>query len=101
MQFRRSAGIFVAGICLVVGGLVLNLIGLAFGTRASFAGITGDVALGEMAGFFVALAIAGLLLALLGLCFLIAAVHRALVKIDALPVGAVVGNRDNLITARR
>lgn len=93
MQFRRSAGIYVVGICLVVGGLLLNLIGIPFGARASFAGFTGDAALSEMTGFFIALAIAGPLLALVGLRFLIAATHRALVKIDAMPVTATVGNR--------
>lgn len=103
MEFRRSAGIFVTGICFVVGGPVLAFIGSTFGAWATFAGIDGgpDAPSSDMAGFFIVLVIVGALLSIVGFCLLIAAVHRALVKIDALPVGVQPGNRDNRVSNRR
>lgn len=106
MQFRRSAGIFVTGICFVVGGPLLAIIGSTFGTLTVFVGMSGTPGAAPnpetgMAGFFIILMVVGALLSIIGFFLLIAAVHRALVKIDALPAGAQSANRDNWYSNRR
>lgn len=106
MEFRRSAGIYVTGICFVVGGPLLALIGSTFGTLALFTAITtGASGVPSpdtgMAGFSLVLVVVGALLSIVGFCLLIAAVHRALLKIDALPVGVQSGDRDGWVSPRR
>lgn len=81
MQFKRSAGIFVAGITLFFAGPLLSVIGAAFGawsiTSINDRGISGAL---------LALAALGWVVSLVGVILMIVAAHRALVKIDALPV---------------
>ncbi len=81
MQFKRSAGVFVAGVTLTFAGPLLSLIGATFGTW-SFASLRDN----GMSGAFIGLTALGGLVSFIGLILLVVAVHRALVKIDALPV---------------
>lgn len=89
---------------MVVGGPMLSVIGVVFGARSwAWSGITGmgaDPGSG-LPGFFIVLVPLGVLLYFVGLCLLIAAVHRALVKIDALPAPVRAGNQDNWYSNRR
>lgn len=90
MQFKRSAGIYVVGISLFFGGPLLTFVGSTFATwaattsndRGLVAVFIGVAAVGAVAGF-------------VGLVLLIVAAHRALVKIDALPVRAQSAARQN------
>ncbi|MDD1477907.1 hypothetical protein [Arthrobacter sp. H16F315] len=34
MQYKRAAGLYVGGICLILGGPLVTFIGTTFGTRA-------------------------------------------------------------------
>lgn len=76
MQFKRSAGVFVAAITLLLAGPLLSLIGATFGTW-SIASI-GDRGL---SGVFLALVVLGGIVSFAGVILMIVAVHRALVKI--------------------
>lgn len=89
MQFKRSAGVFVAGITLILAGPLLSLIGTTFGTW-SFTSLRD----GNMSGAFIALAALGGLVSFIGFILLVVAAHRALVKIDALPVKAQSSRQD-------
>lgn len=80
MQFKRSAGIFVAGISLVFGGPLLSFIGITFGAWSASKNDSG------LSAVFLGLAVLGYIVAFVGLIMLVVAAHRALVKIDALPV---------------
>ena len=80
MEFKRSAGIFVAGISLVFGGPLLSLIGMTFGVWAASKNDH------PMSAVFVGLMVVGYIVGFVGLIMLIVSAHRALVKIDALPV---------------
>lgn len=95
MQFKRSAGIFVTGMCFMVGGPLLSIVGSSFGTWAAFTGLTGEAASSEIAGLFIVLMMLGGILSLTGFCLTTAAAYRALVKIDALPVGIPYTPRNN------
>lgn len=79
MEFKRSAGIFVVGISLFLGGPLLSYAGIFMALSAS-RNDRGLIAV------FVSLSIFGALLGLLGFFMLLVATHRALTKIDALPV---------------
>lgn len=81
MQFKRSAGVFVAGVTLILVGPLLALIGTTFGTW-SFTSLRD----GNMSGVFIGLAALGGRVSLIGFILLVVSAHRALVKIDALPV---------------
>lgn len=83
MQYKRAAGIYVAGICLILGGPLVSFIGTSFGTWFAF-----NNPATNMSGLFIGIAVFGALLGIVGLFMLVAAAYRALVKIDALPVGA-------------
>jgi len=81
MRFKRSAGLFVTGISLLIGGPLLSWAASFFGVYFATSGRdTG------MAAISIAVVVFGLLLAVVGFFMLIVAIHRALVKIDALPV---------------
>ncbi|MDP9982950.1 putative membrane protein [Pseudarthrobacter oxydans] len=81
MQFKRSAGIFVAGISLIFCGPLLTFIGTTFGTWS--AASKSDSGLNAV---FIGLAVFGLIAGFVGVIMLVVAAHRALVKIDAIPV---------------
>lgn len=81
MQYKRAAGLYVGGICLILGGPLVSFIGTTFGTW----GLLNDPS-GNLGGLFIGVAIFGVLLGIVGLFMLVVAAHRALVKIDALPV---------------
>ncbi|MCY0905601.1 hypothetical protein [Arthrobacter sp. H14-L1] len=80
MQFKRSAGLFVAGITLFFGGPLLGAAATALGMYLA----TADGSSGIAAGYIAVIAF-GSLLSLVGFCLLVVAAHRALEKIDALP----------------
>lgn len=82
MQYKPAAGLFVGGITMCICGPVLSSGSWFFATMAL---VRGDQ---QMATIFWIVAAIGALLGLIGLFVLIAAAHRALVKIDALPLGA-------------
>ncbi|MEO5313191.1 hypothetical protein PV772_03565 [Pseudarthrobacter sp. CC12] len=82
MNFKPSAGLFVGGVTMSICGPILSS-GCWF--FASMAVVRGDQ---QMAMIFWIVAGVGALLGLVGSFVLIAAVHRALVKIDALPLEA-------------
>ncbi len=73
LQFNRSAGIFVTGVWLTIGGPVLGWLGMAAMTSSSIGGLFALI--GGAAG------IAG------SICIAVA-IYRALSKIDALHVPA-------------
>jgi hypothetical protein len=81
MQYKRSAGIFVAGISLIIGGPLLTFIGTTFGTWS--AATNNDSVLNVV---FIGLAVLGVIVGFIGVIMLVVAAHRALVKIDAIPV---------------
>jgi hypothetical protein len=80
VEFKRSAGAFVAGISLFFGGPLLSFIGTTFGiwsvSRSD----------GSLSAIFIGLAVLGYIVGVVGLILLVVATQRALVKIDALPV---------------
>ncbi len=80
VEFRRSAGLFVAGISFFFGGPLLSWVAALF---MAWSMTRGD---GGMAAAFIGVAILGGVLGLVGFVLLIVAAHRALVKIDALTV---------------
>ena len=80
VEFKRSAGIFVAGISLLFGGPLLSFIGITFATLFASKNESG------LASVFIGLAVFGFVVGLVGLILIIVAGHRALAKIDALPV---------------
>jgi hypothetical protein len=80
MQFKPSAGIFVAGISLFFGGPLLSFIGSTFGTLFALKNDSGLTAV------FIGLVVFGFAVGFVGLIMIVVAAHRALVKIDALPV---------------
>jgi hypothetical protein len=80
VEFKRSAGIFVAGISLFLGGPLLSYAGILFMALSASRNDRGLTAV------FVSLSIFGALLGLVGFFMLLVATHRALIKIDALPV---------------
>jgi hypothetical protein len=82
MQHKPAAGIFVGGVTMSICGPILATASTYFATWAL---TRGDSA---MATVFFAVTALGALLALIGFFMLIAATHRALVKIDALPLQA-------------
>jgi hypothetical protein len=79
MEFKPAAGIFVGGVTMSICGPIL---GTGSGLFANMALFRGDQ---QMAMVFWIAAAIGALLGLIGFFVLIAAAHRALVKIDALP----------------
>lgn len=82
MEFKRSAGVFVAGISFFFGGPFLSGVAFLFVRWAAARGDDGSVAV------FMGLAVLGGVLGLAGFVMLIVATHRALVKIDGLPIRA-------------
>jgi len=80
MQHKPAAGIFVGGVTMSICGPILAT---ASGFFASWAFTRGD---NGLVAVFVGIAVFGALLALIGFFMLIVAAHRALVKIDALPL---------------
>lgn len=91
MQYKRAAGLYVGGICLIIGGPLVSFIGTTFGTW----GLINDLS-GNLSGLFIGVAAFGVLLGIIGLFMLVVAAHRALVKIDALPVRMPTASRDNM-----
>lgn len=89
MEFKRSAGIFVAGISLFFGGPLLSFIGTTFATLFASKDENG------LASMFFGLALFGVVVSLAGLILIIVAAHRALVKIDALPTRVQTVQRQN------
>lgn len=83
MQYKPAAGLFVGGVTMCICGPVLSIGSWFF---ASMALVRGDQ---QMAMVFWIVAAVGALLGLIGFFVLIAAAHRALVKIDALPLETV------------
>ncbi|WP_104174878.1 hypothetical protein [Arthrobacter sp. Y81] len=81
MQFERAAGLYVGGISLILGGPLVGFIATSFGTW-----FTVNNPGNNLGGVVIGVAVFGLLLGVVGLLMLVVAVHRALVKIDALPV---------------
>lgn len=80
MQFKRSAGIFLAGFFMSLGGYIFGIVG-----ASSAASSSGYYSSGPNGGA-VLLAIVGFLVAVAGSILILVAVYRAFVKIDALPV---------------
>jgi hypothetical protein len=80
MQYKRSAGIYVAGISLICAGPLLTFIGTTFGTWSA---ANNDRGLNVV---FIALAVLGVIVGFIGVIMLVVSTQRALVKIDALPV---------------
>lgn len=76
MEFKRAAGLYIAGICLFFGGPLLASIATALEPWAA----------ADLTGLLIGVAVFGILLGLIGLVMLVVAAYRALVKIDALPV---------------
>jgi hypothetical protein len=81
MQYKRAAGLYVGGICLILGGPLVSFIGMTFGTWAAVSNPSSN-----LGGLFIGVAAFGALLGIIGLFLLVAAAYRALVKLDALPV---------------
>lgn len=81
MQFKRSAGIFVAGITFLLSGPLLGFIGTSFGAWSA-ASNRGS----GLGAAFIGLVVLGAIVSFTGFILLVVAAHRALVKIDALPV---------------
>ena len=81
MQYKRAAGLYVGGICLILGGPLVTFIGMTFGTWAMVNSPSNN-----LSGLFIGVAVLGGLLGIIGFFMLVVAAHRALVKIDALPV---------------
>lgn len=83
VRHKRSAKIFVIGICLWIGGPVLVVVGSSLVTLPDMSGpTTSENVIGVVS---LTLMIAGALVHFLGYCFLAAAVIRALLKIDTRP----------------
>jgi len=80
MQYKPAAGLFVGGVTMCICGPVLSGGSWFFATMAM---VRDDQ---QMAMIFWIVAAIGALLGLIGSFVLIAAAHRALVKIDALPL---------------
>jgi hypothetical protein len=95
MQFKRSAGVFVGAISLLFAGPLLGVIGVYFGTWAALS--KNDPGLNAL---FTALVVLGGVVSFVGLIMLIVATHRALVKIDALPVRVQATQRENVAANR-
>ena len=95
MQFKRSAGVFVAGISMFIGGPLLSWVAAMF---LAWSATRGD---GSLAAVFMGLAFVGGVLSLIGFVLLIVATHRALVKIDALPVGVQPASRQDWFAPTR
>jgi len=89
MQFKRSAGVFVGAISLLFAGPLLGVIGSYFGTWAALKNDPG------LSALFVAVMVLGAVVSFTGLIMLIVSLHRALVKIDALPVRIQSSQREN------
>ncbi|MBT2547844.1 hypothetical protein [Arthrobacter sp. ISL-65] len=85
MRFQRSAGIFKAGILMAIGGPIFGALGAAIAAPNIAALYTGN---SNRGGLMIGAILAGVgvLLAVAGYIMILVAVHRALVKIDALPV---------------
>jgi hypothetical protein len=90
MQFKRSAGVFVAGITLIFAGPLLTFGGTTFAAWAA----TSNNDRG-LAAVFLGVAVLGAVAGFVGFILLIVAAHRALVKIDALPVRVQSAPRQN------
>jgi uncharacterized membrane protein len=95
MQYKRAAGLYVAGICLILGGPLVSFIGTSFGTWFAF-----NNPATNMSGLFIGVAVFGGLLGIVGLFMLVAAAYRALVKIDALSVSAQVNKQSYSVDYR-
>ncbi|WP_459383827.1 hypothetical protein [Arthrobacter humicola] len=80
MEFKRSAGVFVAGISLFLGGPLLSYVGIIFMAVSASRNDSGLLAV------FVGVSILGAVAGLVGFFMLLVATHRALAKIDALPL---------------
>jgi hypothetical protein len=89
VEFKRSAGVFVAGISFFFGGPLLSLVANLFLAWSASRGDDGMVAV------FMGVVFIGGALALMGSVMLLMATHRALVKIDALPVRAPAASRQD------
>ncbi|MDQ1060458.1 hypothetical protein QFZ23_004359 [Arthrobacter globiformis] len=85
MRFERSAGIFKAGVLMAIGGPVLAALGAVIAAPNIAVLYTGN-ANRERLVIGLIIAAVGLLLTAAGYIMILVAVHRALVKIDALPV---------------
>jgi hypothetical protein len=81
MQFKRAAGLYIAGISLILGGPLFGFIGATFGTWYAVSNPSSN-----LSGLFIGIAVFGWLLGVVGIFMLVAAAYRALVKIDALSV---------------
>lgn len=90
MRFKRSAGLFVAAITCLLAGPLLSLIGSTFGTWS----IASNNERGLSVALF-ALVILGGIVSFTGLILMVVSLHRALVKIDALPVRAESASRQS------
>lgn len=81
MQYKRAAGLYVSGICLLLGGPLVTFIGTTFGTW-----VVANNPSNSLSGVFIGVAVFGALIGIIGFFMLVVAAHRALVKIDGLPV---------------
>jgi hypothetical protein len=77
VQFKRSAGIFVAGITFLLAGPLLGFIGTSFGAWSATSNRGSGLSIA-----FVGLAVLGAVVSITGVILLVVAAHRALVKID-------------------
>lgn len=88
MQFKKSAGVFLTGLILsVVGGVGASMAASAAASASMAASLSRYASPNPAAG--VTALVFGLL-SLVGFILLCMGAYRALVKIDALPVPAVV-----------
>jgi hypothetical protein len=82
VEFKRSAEVFVTGVSFFIGGPLLVFIGTIFATMAASRNDS------SLSAVLIGLVVVGYVLGFVGFILLIVATHRALVKIDALPVRA-------------
>ncbi|MBT2566571.1 hypothetical protein J7I84_08705 [Arthrobacter sp. ISL-85] len=87
MEYKRSAGVYVGAISLLFAGPLLAVGGGYFTSWAALRNDSGLVAI------FIAVMVLGSVVSFVGILMLIVSMHRALVKIDALPVRTQSGQR--------
>lgn len=90
MEHKNSAGLYVGGISLLLAGPLIIFIAVTFHTWMIFKNPTANVD-----AVFISIGIFGGLLGAVGLILLIAAMYRALVKIDAMQVMRPSASRDH------